>query len=424
MSEIRLNLRKVAAGAACLAERKERKQCNLLVSNCKNELSFASNAVLNFRMKFGWIIFVSLSILILNSCVVCKNQIKGDVIGFSDDVHPATFEKKRCIIPYFAIKGAPVDLKTDKSTMQEKISNLKSGTNTAAYKALDLGLTRVKDVKRKYMGRRCPNSKYYLLFFTDGKDNISATTEKSYAKYSKKIEKKMKRTMGIFNHKNAFQSWALLLEGDELQRDGYTPEQLNDMLFPFTGAQNSIRPPVIQARDIETLQQKFIDEFTAQSYSFYIPQGYTGKRVKMILKDKSNNEVTFEGDFVKKGFLSPKYSLINIVTSENFTFEMKNNSISMASWTLKKSDKISFQINRLKKDEKRFIPNLDKGYVTQQFMDKGAYRVNSEYRQDAIKMTDAYILSVIDCSESLGDDTQKAKDMMKKAIDVIVDGTK
>jgi len=57
-------------------------------------------------------------------------------------------------------------------------------------------------------------------------------------------------------------------------------------------------------------------------------------------------------------------------------------------------------------------------------MDRGAYRVNSEYRQEAIKMTDAYILSVIDCSESLGYDTKKAKDMMKKAIDVIIDGTK
>jgi hypothetical protein len=276
-------------------------------------------------------------------------------------------------------------------------------------------------VKKKYMGR-CPNTKYYILFFTDGKDNISATNDKSYAKYNKKIEKKMKKTMGIFNKKNSFQSFAMLLVGPDLQKDNYTNEQLNTMLTPFTGSQNNIRPAVIKAENIDEILEKFKDEFTTQSFSFYIPKGYEGKKIKMILKNSSNVEVSFEGDFVKKG---GKYYLQNITTSDGFKFEMeRSNSISMTKSMFKKSDRINFQIKDLKKDGKGFVTIANKGYITQQYMDMGAYRFNSEYSPDATQITDAYILAIIDCSESLGKETTKAKQMMIDAINVVVSPTK
>jgi len=353
----------------------------------------------------------------LNSCVTCKNQIKGDVIGFSDNVYPATFEEKRCIIPHLRVKGEPVDLRTNDAKMKSEILKLRSGTNTAAYKALDLGLDRVKHVKKKYMGK-CPNTKYYILFFTDGKDNVSATNEKSYEKYNKKIERKMKKTMGAFNKKNSFQSYAMLLIGPELQQDGYTNEQLDIMLKPFTGSQNNVRPNVLKDKDLDNLFAQFIDEFTTQSFSFYVPKGYEGKRIKMILQNNSNVEVSFEGDFVKKGF---KYCLQNITTSNGFKFEMDHNDfIAMDVSTDKKSNKINFQIKGLKKDGKGFSPSR----AGQQFMDMGAYRVNSEYKQTADQTADVYILAIIDCSKSMGEEMGKAKQKMIDAINKIVSPAK
>ena len=381
----------------------------------------------------------------LFSCAAPRNQLKGDVIGFSDDVYPATFKSKGCIVPYMRSKGAPVDLQTNKAHMQSKILTLSPGTNTAAYKAMEVGLNRVKNVKKNHM-LKSHNTKYYVLFFTDGKDNVSATDEKSYAKYDKKIQRKMGRAMGMFNRKNSFQSFALLFEGPDLRKDNYSTAQLNALLTPFTGAQNAERPAVIQDTSIVEILKKFEKEFavTRQSFSFYIPKGYTGRNVNMILRDdqytfkkdekgdlvpdddnviNKDHLVTFNGDFIKKGILFKKYFLTNISTSNKFDFEMVSNRIKMDVSTDKKSNRINFEIKGLKKDENVFTPVADKLHITQQYRDIGAYRFNSEYIPDAAQMDDAYVLAIIDTSESLGEETNSAKWMMFEAVNIIV-GTK
>jgi hypothetical protein len=419
-----------------IANDSEAMNANNVSKNCRNLKRQKSMRFFNY-LTFVGCIFTA---LFLFSCAAPRNQLKGDVIGFSDDVYPATFKTKRCIVPYIREKGKPIDLQTNKSQMQSKILTLSSGTNAAAYKALEVGLNRVKNVKKRHMAKSI-NTKYYVLFFTDGKDNVSATDERSYAKYDKKIQRKMKRTMGMFNRKNSFQSFALLFEGPDLQKDKYTSDQLTTLLTPFTGSQNADRPKVIHSQNIDEILKKFEEEFTSQSFSFYIPKGYSGKKVNMILRDDDytfeKNEkgelepndklavnkdhfVSFDGDFVKKGLFCKKYYLKNISTSNNFKFEMDPKGIKMDVSTNKKSNRINFQIKGLKKDGNLFVPVADKLRITQQYMDMGSYRFNSEYIPDAGQIDDAYVLAIIDTSESLGEETNKAKDMMVDAINIIV----
>jgi len=407
----------------------------------RKKTSFAfSGTRLSFRILF--FVLLSFAAISLNSCMTCKNQIQGDVIGFSDGVYPATFKSKPCIIPFMRAKGEPINL-TDTLSFKNAINGLEAGNNTAAYDAMNLGLNRVKNVKKYHSGFRCSQRKYYIIFFTDGKDNISATTEKSYAKYNKKIARKMKTTMGVFNRKNTFESWALLLEGAELKNDNYTEAQKIEMLTPFTGHQNSVRPEVIIDQDINMLFDRFIKKFTTQSFSFYIPKGYSGKRVKMILRDENytfgknekgesvpNDElpenkehfVSFEGTLVKKWF-QLKYRLVDIDLSGNFNFEMeknKKNGIPMEFTTNLKSNRINFTIRELTKNGELFVPKVSEIHITQQFFDRNAYRTNTEYQPKTVQITDAYVLPIIDCSKSLGNDMQKAKDLMNEAIKEII----
>ena len=384
-----------------------------------------------FFCNMNVFVLVAFSVIALSSCVVCKNQIIGDVIGFSDDVNPATFDTKMCIVPYLQPKGEPVNLKTNLKVFEAAVGNLKPGTNTAAYDAMNLGLKRVKNVKKQHSGFRCPQTKYYILFFTDGKDNVSATTDKSYERYAKKIGRKVRTSMGLFNRKNSFESWALLLEGKELQADGYDQDQKEEMLRPFADARNSTRfpdgtrPPVLVDQDIKRLFDEFIEKFTQQSFSFYIPKGYSGKKIKMTLKDVSGNEVEFEGELAKKWFWL-RYRLLNINTSSGFNFEIeRGNRITMQATTnLKRSNRIDFEIRGLTKNGEVFVPVVEPdGYVTQHFFDRGAFRTNTEYRQSGMQIEDAYILAIIDCSESLGKkDFEEAKRLTLEAIQKIVLG--
>jgi cellulose biosynthesis protein BcsQ len=132
--------------------------------------------------------------------------------------------------------------------------------------------------------------------------------------------------------------------------------------------------------------------------------------------------VYFEGDLIKKLF---KYRLENIETSKGFSFELeKNNRITMQLSTNIRSNRINFQIRGLKKDGDGFAPGQGEEHVAQQYMDRSSYRNNSEYRQKSSQLTDAYVLAIIDCSKSLGKDTQNAKDMMIEAVKTIVPNIK
>ena len=140
----------------------------------------------------------------------------------------------------------------------------------------------------------------------------------------------------------------------------------------------------------------------------------------MLLSDELNNEVSFEADLKKKWFWF-KYRLLNIETSRGFDFEIeKKNRITMQLSTNLRSNRINFQIRGLTKDGKSFVPIADKDHVTQQYEDRGSFRFNSEYIPDANQLTDAYVLPIIDCSLSLGDQTKRAKEIMVEAVDIIV----
>ena len=106
--------------------------------------------------------------IFLASCVTTyREKMYAEVLGFNDDVIPKGGIPKDQI---------PYDLRYDNeiSALGEAIYALPSGENTAAFYALDIALDRVAAVqKNKNLMEGDPNTRYYIVFFTDGLDNIS-----------------------------------------------------------------------------------------------------------------------------------------------------------------------------------------------------------------------------------------------------------
>jgi len=100
-------------------------------------------------------------VIVFSSCKATYNQkLYADVIGFNDGV----IEKYK---PYDLTKEADV------KAMNQNIRDLPSGENTAAYYALDKGLDRIQSMQKSKLMEKDPNTKYYIVFLTDGLDNIS-----------------------------------------------------------------------------------------------------------------------------------------------------------------------------------------------------------------------------------------------------------
>ncbi|MDR0559372.1 MAG: hypothetical protein LBG92_04335 [Prevotellaceae bacterium] len=361
------------------------------------------------------VVAICTATLMATSCVpVYHSKLKADVIGFSDNV----------IASYLASKQSePYDLlppSGDEAVMKKQVLGLKSGSNTAAYYALDLGLDRVKKVRKSYM-EKDPNSKYYIIMLTDGLDNISMSLKKGkYASadaYTEALQKKMSTVMGT--KPNAFQSYVLLYKGEDLKESEYTDDDLEKKLSVFTGSQNTGRPGVLMAEDLETLLAKFKAEFTVASFDFEIPKDYAGKRIRMLLNNEKEQyrQVYFEADFVKSGRY---FRLENIGTSNGFSVEIpKNRVIEMTNKEIIKSSdtKASFTVRDLRLNNAAY--SVDKDAVSQWFEDTGKFRKNSEYQGKSTDMKNAYIMVILDTSTSFGTQINKAKETIIEIVNFI-----
>jgi len=380
----------------------------------------------------------------VTSCITTKDvtQIKGDVIGFSDDIKQTNYKKKKNDNP--EPKSEPFFLMSEDKTnpgtpklnigyiyMREYIDELKPGMNTALYYALDKGLDRVKNVRKKHM-QKSEATKYYTVVFTDGLDNISNQLGKIRGndgqwqnKYDKKLQKKM--NMVVKNKTHQFESWVIVYYGKDLENSGWTQEDIktkikylsgdNDKKKKFDEKMDRVIIIDENQRKLENLAVLFRDEFTTQSFKFYIPKGYLGRNVKMELSDEKNNMVSFTGDFIKKG---GKYFLKNILFSQGFSFYHEKRMINMSKDNYSKDTKVYFEITSLKKDRKpfKYLQLSDRQYI--KYADREEPLLNSEYKPYEKQITDAYILSIIDCSKSMGvEEFCKARCGMTEILDVI-----
>jgi len=366
--------------------------------------------------KFRLFLVLTLGILTFNSCKVFEGtQIKGDVIGFSDNIHKSYTKNTPPYHLAFGTRDNLVPNDEQKKEMKQYIDNLDLGTNTALYYAVDNGLDRVKNVRKKYMNNS-KQSKYFVITFTDGLDNISnhlgkmkGNEEQWQRKYAKKIEKKMKKAVG--NKGNQFQSYVLCLYGGDLETSWPNKNDVIQQLEPFTGSsKNAIRPPVIMDQDVEKLANQFREKFTSRSFAFQIPKGNVGQQIRMLMISKEEgDQIELTGIFKKGG--GQKYYLTDINAVNKTTpnkkviflndkgYEYKKGKLKMSESNSKKNDKVLFELIGFKNANKSL--SIVKGSDTQEIMQRGSFRINSEYRSFPTAVQDAYILPIIDCSKSL-----------------------
>jgi hypothetical protein len=349
----------------------------------------------------GQTAMIAIMAISVSSCSpMLGEKLKADAIGFNND---ATKSYKSSSQPYNLLDAR------QKEAMKTFVRRLPQGQNTAAYYAMDLGLDRVKWAKktRKIMGKD-PNSKFYVIMLTDGLDNVSTQVARNHGQgkyasgddYAKTLQKKMATIMG--SSPNSFQSFPLLYIGDDLKQiqtqnnlsDNDFKKFLESKLNVFAGSQNAAPTKVIMGTDFAKIREDFVNQFLTASFDFVVPKDYAGKKIRMTLESEKGEEAYLEGDFVKKG---NTYTFENIQYSPGLSSETKAGAIiKMKNPKDKKNLLTLFSINNL-----NYKGNPYKVYdVGQQVSDSGIWAVNSEYNAQSGTMKNAYIMIILDGSES------------------------
>lgn len=384
------------------------------------------------------------------SCVTSK--VEADLITFSNKVDT---------------KYKPYNLEKESKKLETIILNAETGQyETAELFAIDKGLDRVEKIVKKqrkeynfekfFLKTKNPNTKYYMVLLTDGLDNVSIELarkrffkRKNYSsdtQYAEALNNRMddilnqKFFLGLFekeNTDNTFQAWPIMFYGPDAQESGYSKEDCSEILRPLSGAQNTYIPEPIVESNLETIRDTFKKNFVVTSYTFRIPKGYVNKEIKMEFENKDGQKTAFVATFVReKRFLKPeRYILQNFRPADapagekyyDLTFDYskdkkhKGENVIISEEVGKGSNSALFTIDNLK------IPSSDSNAnnpfepysvsnATQFYMDRGDFRVNSEFVKDAERKENAYIIFVLDTSRSLGSEAQNVK---KTAIEII-----
>lgn len=363
-----------------------------------------------------------------SSCATQReNRLMGDVIGFSDDIQ-TSFTYDKGIFGLFQTQSEPYNLflKNERDAMDDFIYDIPEGQNTAGYYALDVALDRIKYVRKKFM-HKDPETKYYIIFLTDGLDNVSEVVARknhqSYNKnidsYIKKIDKKKKRIMGCGSKQDYFQIYPILFTGGDLEqmrKDNHMSEAdfkvfVTNQMEGYRGASKGTEvPPALSGRDLNALVKEFEEKFSIQGFEFHVPKGYLGKRVRMTLTDRNGQKATIEGTYEKTFFnyifrditFSP--GLVSGSVSNGGTIKAKSND--------RNSLLTLFMMDALKLNGKPFRI----AHVEQHYQQSGLYVPNSEYEAQADSRKNAYVLMIIDGSASFAENSREARN---KAIEMI-----
>jgi hypothetical protein len=431
------------------------------------------------RKKSIMVFFVLAGVILTSCATTYREKMYADVIGFNDSVMlsymlpPINPKPTDAVEPIpgvvresgdgfgFHKTGNPYDLliPSQVEAMQGAISKVPLGQNTAALYALDVGLDRVVRInKNKTLMEGDPNSRYYVVFFTDGIDNTSVsmaqrTRRGNYPQgiagrdaYGAAMQARMQDILKKYsffglakkpNTTNSFQSYVLLFQGQDLE--SYSEEQLTGIIDPFRAAQNAgDAPALIMDSSMEGLKEKFRDAFVIPSFSFQVPKDYVGQKVRMVLgSDDKGEPVWFEATvqyerrpipilaFIKKDF----YTLENITTSPGFSFDenTRQTRIEMdkASYD-KNANTVPFIISGLKMADPENPAGSASFHVAResvtQWHDEGSGEAkyeNTEYQKEGTGKKNAYILLVMDMSQSLGENAEAARETAAWIVDYI-----
>lgn len=358
----------------------------------------------------------------------CASQegVYADVIGFNNDAYR-----------YFK----PYDLKSAKDSDKLKniiLTKIPRGQNTAEYYAMDVALDRIAERLEDYEDYE-KSVRFYTILLTDGLDNVSLEMARKNGKgdyssldeYATAIQERMgtilnsKKMFGLIsseNKKDTFQSFPMMFVGEDAET--YSDDELMEKLRPLAGAQNAYVPTPITANSLQKLNEKFRQEFKVTSFGFNIPKGYLGRRIKMKLTSDDGETVHFEADFVRheeSGLLGlskkEEFRLENFSFDDGFSFEIPEGGFIPADNKDDKTGNLAhFIINDMKLTDGEDVTKFATATSEQYYYDGGKPRLNSEYNQAAAQRSDAYIIFLLDTSESL---SEKQEEVRLLAYDMI-----
>ena len=182
---------------------------------------------------------------------------------------------------------------------------------------------------------------------------------------------------------------------------------------PLKG-EDYISPRVIPGSSADEIANKFRDEFYSASFGFHIPKGYAGREVKMRFFVDSKQIAEFTGQFVKK---CGNFFLKNVNFSDGLSCVKGKKGKWKSTNRRNKRELVSqFEFNDFKYNGKALTENYT---VAQDVEQQGIWITNTEYEAQRGQSQNAYIIAILDGSESVGEDYNEMKKTMMSMIDII-----
>ena len=385
-----------------------------------------------------------ISTIVFSACNITHEAVLGDAIRFSDDAVTSYTHKDGVFKnlydqsdPYMLCVGAKKN-QDDIQKMKNFLRRNDSGKATAGYYALDLGIDRVRYVRKHYF-KHDHNTKYYIIYMTDGLDNTSVqvarnhqqllftTQEKAYAKH---IQRKAKRAMGVFKmRQNVFKIFPMMFIGDDMKENmkkrGLTSIEdikkaaADDMQYYRGASKSTSAPEVLLGTNFKEIAKDFKEMIASSGFEFYVPVGYRGQQVRMNLVNEEGEEIQIERKLKKNWFM---WRLTDITYPSNV--EIPDQRVLHRGKPLKKL----YASNRHDHKATSAIFRMDdiklngKNYkVKSASQEHGKYyETNSEYEALKRENSDAYVLLIMDVSGSLGDQKKNEQDAMVDILDIVI----
>ena len=393
--------------------------------------------------------FICILLGVLPSCTTTHEVLLGDVISFGDDAK-TNYSYHKGLFKNCKPQGDPYVLysqsnhSVDKKTMLQmigRIHNTQMENNTAGIYAMDLGLDRIKYI-RKHQLKHDPNSRYYIIYMTDGLDNISCQVAKNNKqgnyktpeRYKEKMKKKITKVSRYKkSSQNPFDIYPVVFTGSDLgdvKRDNHLSDAEFDQFIEKNmgwlrgssrGPENA--PKIIKGENFDEVLEVFKDEFNASGFEFHVPKGYAGKGIRMKFEDENHNQTELTGSFVKQG---NKYYLRGVQLRDGLEsgVKLKRGQTLELKAINSKDKKAELAIFRLEKPRykgKSYF--IVKDFVEQYVNDGGMWVKNSEYKSQSKGGIDTYFVLIFDASKSLkGDGFEKERQTAIKMINVISQG--
>lgn len=383
-------------------------------------------------------------VLLTASCATTHEILLGDVISFGDDAITSyacrkgkTKNNYKQGSPYVLYTPGKGTNSSEQFKMQSRIYKTEMENNTAGIYAMDIALDRIKYI-RKHQLKRDHNAKYYVIYMTDGLDNISVQVAsnnkqgkyKNPDKYKQKMEKKIKKVSGCKKSSpNSFDIYPIVFTGTDLgavkKENNMTDKEFDDFIDRNMGwMRGSSRgkeeaPMIIKSDNFSKVLEIFKEEFYASGFEFHVPKGYVGKEIRMSFSDDHGRKTELKGKLVKKG---RKFFLKNIELNKGLEsgVRLKNGKKLELTATNNKDKKAELAIFRLGKPKFKGTPYFIKtSLVEQSVNDGGIWVKNSEYISQSKGTIDTYFVLVFDASKSLGNEFEGERKTAMEMISII-----